>query len=156
MAAAGALFLFFYLLWLWQPERQVTLHFENLVKSVENRKWNRFARLVADDYEDQWGLDKETILREAPEGFRHFFALSIDAENVTQRVHDNTARVECVLRIRGEGTAIAQMVRGEVNRIHRPYVFFWEKRSWKPWDWQLVRVENEQLNLERYRGPGGF
>lgn len=156
-AGVGLLVLVLYLTWLWQPERQVERHFDNLVRSVEKRNWNRFVRLLAEDYQDQWGFDRETIRSEAPDAFRHFFGLNIDTEDRRQVVVGDRAQVTTVLRIRGEGTAVAQMVRSEVNRIHEPFIFYWEKRSWKPWDWQLVRVENERLSLDRYRSmPGAF
>ena len=54
--------------------------------------------------------------------------------------------------IDGTGVAGAEMVKESVNELSAPFVFQWKHRTWKPWDWRLVRVDNPELNLS---GPGG-
>src|SRR5688572_20180383 len=55
-AVLGALAL--YLLWLWQPERQVRLHTAHFLKKVERRNWEAATRFLAADYRDRWGHDR--------------------------------------------------------------------------------------------------
>jgi hypothetical protein len=37
--------------------------------------------------------------------------------------------------------------RDEVNALREPFTMTWRKKSWKPWDWELIRVEQPELRI---------
>ena len=138
-----------YCLWLWQPERQVLKHNEHFLKAAENRNRAKFAGFIDASYADRWNHDKGFIVREASEVLRQFFALTIRSESVECTMSDDHAAVTARIRIEGRGTAIAELARSETNALTEPWLFEWKRKSWKPWDWKLVRVDQTQLRLDR-------
>lgn len=141
-------------LWLWQPERQVLKHNASLIRAFEKRNWEKAGRLIDEKFADRWGHDRERVIRESREILRQFFAVEIAQESVTAFSDGSTGRVESRIRIKGSGTPIAQVAMQTVNGVQAPFRFEWARKSWKPWDWQLVSVDNPQLDLPR--GGGGF
>lgn len=67
-----------FLLWLWQPERQVRLHTSHLLKKVERRNWEAVGKFFAADYRDRWDHNRETALSDAREAFRQFLFVTIE------------------------------------------------------------------------------
>src|SRR4051812_12485688 len=57
-----ALFAGTVLIRLWQPERQVQLHTEHLLRAIEGHDWNRVQGFVAPGYHDQWDHDRATLI----------------------------------------------------------------------------------------------
>src|SRR5256885_11870206 len=47
---------------LWQQERQVLRHSENLFRRIEDKNWSVLAEMIASDYQDQWGNDRALVL----------------------------------------------------------------------------------------------
>jgi len=139
-------------LYQWQPERQVERHFESWVQAVQDRKWNRIEGMFHDEYSDPWGFDKETLLKEAREAMRHFFAPVVTAQDVAIQVDDYTGDVRCRLTIDGDGTAVAGLIRHELNSRRPVFVLHWERTDWRPWHWQIKRIESDGISLDRYRG----
>jgi hypothetical protein len=140
-------------LWLWQPERQVLKHNASLIRAFEKRDWNKVERLVDEKFSDRWGHDRERVIRESREILRQFFAIEIAQEDQGVVVPGETGRVEARIRIKGSGSPIAQLAMQTVNSVQTPFRFEWRRKSWKPWDWQLVSVDNPQLDLP---SGGGF
>jgi len=60
-----------YLIWLWQPERQVRRHTDNFFQAIEHKNWGAAADFVAADYQDQWGDDRLRVLERLCEGLRY-------------------------------------------------------------------------------------
>jgi hypothetical protein len=137
-----------YLLWLWQPERQVRLHTTHFLKNVERRKWETASRFIAGNYADRWGHDKEFVLRESREVFRQFLFLTIENRTLACDVLDQSATTRTVLKISGSGGPVAQLVMERVNTLREPFLFEWRRQSGAPWDWQLTRVDQPELNLD--------
>ena len=136
-----------YLLALWQPERQVRLHQSHLIRAVEKRNWDRFASFVADDYSDLWGHDRTFVLRESREVFRQFLFLTLRQEIESAEADFGRGKVSARLEIEGSGGPLAELAKQHVNGLRHPFTFHWQQGSWKPWDWQLTRVEQPELRL---------
>ena len=66
-----ALFAGLYLIWLWQPERQVRRHTENFLQAIEHKNWDAASDFVAANYQDQWGDDRMRVLERLREGLRY-------------------------------------------------------------------------------------
>jgi hypothetical protein len=135
------------LLWLWQPERQLLLHQAHLRDAVERRNWGRLEELIDPAYSDSWGYTRDTGMSEARQWLGQFFALTITAEPVEDHLTPGGGTVTERWKMEGTGTEAASMVVERVNGVADPFVFQWKRRSWKPWDWTLVRVDNAGLNL---------
>lgn len=150
-SALGAVLLL-WCFWLWQPERQLLKHHRHFLDSVENRKWSKVARYLDPDYADRWNFDRAELIRESGEIFRQFIVLTINDEIFHLHVDNSGGTVTALIRLEGTGSAVAMYARDEANAVSTPFVFTWRHRSWKPWDWALVRIDNPALELRRMEG----
>lgn len=146
IAAAVAAFL----IWHWSAERQVRLAFENLVERIEKRNWGGVARLVSEDYSDEWGLTRETGLRLASDGLRHFMVLEIEPIAPDFEISGDEATVRTAFHVSGHGTGLADVIVGRAAEIDEPFELVWRRESGAPWSWRLVSVRQPQLQLQGY------
>ncbi len=154
LPAAVAAFVAFvlYLLWLWQPERQVRLHTSHFLKKVERRNWDGARKFMADDYQDRWGHNKESAIADAREAFRQFLFVTVENRTDSCELAPDSATTRTVIKISGNGGPVAQLVMERVNTLHGPFVFGWRKAGWAPWDWALIGVDHPELSTERSMG----
>ncbi len=137
-----------FLVWYWQPERQVRLHQKALLSAVEDRDWEDVGELMAADYSDRWRHDKEFVLREAREVFRQFIAVQLTGEETDLIMEEGTGEVKTRLKLIGRGGPVAEFAMSRVNVMQQPWSFRWVKQSAWPWDWQLVSVDQPELDLQ--------
>jgi hypothetical protein len=138
-----------YCLWLWQPQRQALKHQQTLLTAAGKRNWNKVSSLIAENYSDRWGFSKSVALRESSEILRQFFFLEIKGETLATESADDSAVILQRITLDGKGTALAEMAKQEVNSRREPFRFEWKRQSWKPWDWQLTRVDHPQLRVRQ-------
>jgi len=138
-------------LWLWQPERQVLKHNEHLLKAASSRNWTALAEFINEKYSDRWGHDKASALSDSREVLGQFFVLEITGESAGCSTDGLVATVSCRLKMSGKGSPLADIAVNEINALKTPFTFQWTRQSWKPWDWQLTRADNPDLNI-----PQGF
>jgi hypothetical protein len=143
-----ALALGVFLIRLWQPEQQARKHSEHLLQAIMDHDWDRFDRMVADDYRDQWGHDRATVLERTKMVAQYARGLRINAIGSNVQVENRTAHWRAYISIEGDkdNEAIALM-KERVNTIKTPFELEWRRNSGKPWDWKLVAVRNPQLEL---------
>lgn len=134
-----------------QPKRQLEKSFGNLVSAVEKRDWKQIEALLAPDYADAWGMNREQAIQVGSEVLRHFFVLEIVSENPEVQVSGMQGAARTVLRVNGNGTAVAQSMMAEANALDAPFVFEWHRASWKPWDWKLKSLSNIQVHFDAAR-----
>ena len=139
--------------WLWRPERQVRLHTSHLLAAVEGRRWARVENFIADSYSDRWGHDKEFVLQGSKEVFGQFIFLTIQSETLSSSISGSLGTTSRRLKISGSGSPIAQMAMERVNQLREPFVFTWQQRSWKPWDWRLIRFDQPELDISETLEP---
>ncbi len=135
-------------LWqLWQPARQVELHSEQLIRAVQAKNWNAVASFIDETYRDQWNQDRPLVLSRLREvlGFAHNLRIVTGPSIViaANRGGNWNARIT----IEADSNEIADLVKGRVNKLDAPFELRWQQKSWKPWDWKLVRVSNAALDL---------
>lgn len=152
VAGAALVALALFLLWLWQPERQVRLHTSHFLKKVERRNWEAAGKMMADDYRDRWEHDKEEALAGARGAFRQFMFVTVENRTDSAEIAPDSGTTRTVVKISGSGGPLAQMVMDRVNTLRNPFVFSWRHASWKPWDWELTSVDQPELNTERFSG----
>lgn len=145
----GAAALALYLLWLWQPGRQLLLHQRHFLAALEKRDWDRVTSFFDEGYGDRWGLDRQSAVRMTSEVLRQFFVVEILAEDLQGSVDSRHGVVYARIRLDGEGNAIAREAIHRVNALRKPFRFEWRHASWKPWDWRLVRVDQQELRIPR-------
>jgi hypothetical protein len=136
-----------WLMWWCQAERQVRRAQGRLLGALESRDYQAFARLLADDYRDGWEHDKAFVLRRCPEVFDQFLTLTLEGEF---RGNEPTATgwiVRQKIVVKGLGGPLGMYARDEVNALREPFTMTWRKKSWKPWDWELTRVEQPELRI---------
>lgn len=136
-----------FLLWLWQPERQVRRHSENLFHAVEQKNWDRLGDLIAADYQDQWGHDRIRVLERVREVFRYLREARIISSSATVQTDKHTARWTGKIVIEADQGELATLLKERVNSLDNPFELEWHRLSAKPWDWKLVRVSNRGLEI---------
>jgi hypothetical protein len=146
-----ALLIGLFLIWLWQPERQIGRHSENFLRAVEDKNWSRVADFIGDDYQDQWDNNRARVLERARDSFRYLRGFRINFSTAT--VKADRGRATWVGRIKieaGEGEFMSE-VRERVNSLATPFELEWRQVSARPWDWKLARISNPDLQI-----PAGF
>jgi hypothetical protein len=137
-----------YLVRLWGAERQVQLHTQHLIQSMEDRNWTKFASFLADSYKDQWGEDRPLVLQRSQALFGYLRGIRILATTPTIQASGRTGSWRSRIEIEGaENSELASMVKERVNQLTSPFTLEWKQISGKPWDWKLVRVSNDTLEI---------
>ena len=136
-----------YLIWLWQPERQVRLHTAHLINALEQNDWGDFAEFVSASYVDQWKQDQQFLLARVSQ-------VAVSTPNLRLEVHEwpvtigaGEATWSARIKVDADPGELTALIKERVNGIETPFQLRWRKESWKPWDWQLVWVGNESLEL---------
>jgi hypothetical protein len=131
----------------WLPARQVRLHQRHLLTAVENRDWKRVREFLASDYRDRWNPSRDALLAQLPAVFQDFLACGI----LTNEGIFNRDGVDLVLSVHvhvvGSGGPIAQYLIQQSDALTQPFAFTWRRRSWLPWEWELVSVDQPELEL---------
>ncbi len=140
-----------YLTWLWQPERQVKRHTENLLHKIEQKNWAGVADLISSDYTDQWGDDRALLLDRVRGVFRYFRNTRITIVDPTVNITEDRAIWRSKITIDGESGEAMSLLKERVNSLAAPFALEWRHLSGKPWDWKLVGVSNPSLEI-----PAGF
>jgi len=147
LVGIGVLALAIWLIWWSRPERQVRRAQGRLLSALESRDYPAFGRLMAEDYRDAWEHDKAIVLRRCPEVFDQFILLDVDGEIVAANPQGADWVVQQKIVVKGIGGALGMYARDEVNRLTKPFTMRWRKRDWKPWSWELTRVEQPELRI---------
>ena len=146
LAATGAVALGPFLLWLWQPERQVEKHSAHLLNAIEHKDWTKVATFVGEDYRDQWNHDRATVLERIREVFRYARGAGISAIAPAVRIEDRRGDWKARITITGDDqNEVVVAIKARVNGLQTPFELEWRRVSGKPWDWQLVAVRNPEL-----------
>jgi hypothetical protein len=140
MVAVGLL-----LAWHWSPARQVALHQSHLLQTVENRNWPKVSGFLSEGYRDRWRQDKSQVLANLRQALADFLALGVQEKSRTLEWRNSDAVVRAHLELVGSGGPIAQFVMQRLDEFHEPFVFTWRHRSWRPWDWALIAVDQSEL-----------
>jgi len=128
------------------PGRRLARCQDHLLQAAGDRNWNRVRSLMADDYRDAWGQDREQAVAQASEALRNFLVLEILSEDTTAERRDRDAVISARLRLRGKGNAIGEQIIAGANSLESHFQFAWRRKSWKPWDWKLVSVSQPQFD----------
>lgn len=142
-----------YLFQLWTPERQVELHSGNLLAAIAENDAPALRDFLADSYQDDWGHDKGAVLSRlrqvVPYATRGGQLVPLGA---VVRADSTEGEWRARITIEADANELTAPLIGHVNAVREPFVLQWRRQSWKPWDWQLVRVSNPGFELPRQFG----
>ncbi|MEO8439334.1 MAG: nuclear transport factor 2 family protein [Spartobacteria bacterium] len=142
-----ALIVGFWLVQLWQAEKQVRLHSEHFISQIEQRDWSDAMEFLATDYHDDWGHDRAAIRERLRMVLRCFTSLTITAQQPQVSANAPAGWWSAKVQIEGNGNPFAPEIVQRVNSLAEPFVLHWRRVSWRPWDWKLVRVSNPSLEI---------
>lgn len=150
-ALGAALFGVLFLLWLWQPERQVRRQTAKFFHLIEDRDWAGVSDSMDPQYVDQWGHDRARVVERMREIMRYMRAIRLVAQEPGINIDNRQARWTARITIEGEGGEALALVQDRINPLTAPFELEWRRISHKPWDWKLVGVSNPELQL-----PSGY
>jgi hypothetical protein len=136
-----------YLIWLWQPERQVRRHTESFFQAIEHKNWDAAADFVAADYQDQWGDDRVRVLERLREGLRYVRGPRIIAFNPTVQLESPRAVWSGKITLYSSDDDVMEALDQRVNSLPSPFELEWHHLSGKPWDWKFTRVSNSVFEI---------
>jgi hypothetical protein len=147
VSLALALCVGLYLIWLWQPERQVKRHTANFFHAIENKNWEAAAGFIAAAYQDQWGDDRARVLERLREGFRYIRGARIIASNPSVHVETQRAVWSSKITLYSSDDDVMEVLEQRLNSLQTPFKLEWQHFSGKPWDWKLTRVSNPAFEI---------
>ena len=127
------------------PAEQLGRAQVKLLHAVEKRDWSAIHPMLADEYQDDFGFDRDTALSTAKDLLSGYFSLTLRTETTYQRGTNQIGMVKMKIKVEGNGTPVSQMVSDRVNATKEPWVFHWLKKGRWPWDWKLVQLQNEYI-----------
>ena len=146
LSIAGGLILLFLVVRHWSTERVVERRQVALIAALERRSEKHLDRLLASNYEDQWGFDREEVKLAVKDIGSQFIILTLIPEDPSTTIADGIAQVTMRFEASGNGSPLAHQIIREANQLESPFLFRWEKKSAWPGDWKLVRIENPDLD----------
>ncbi len=118
----------------------------SLFDGIERRSPPRIRRLVAERYSDRWEFDRDDLVLTMVDAGSQFLALVVTPEEQRTEIDGRTATVSARLVVGGNPVGpVGNEVLRQVNRLDEPFVFTWEKESFLPSSWRLVKVDNAAL-----------
>jgi hypothetical protein len=118
-----------FLLWLWQPERQVRRHTEKLLHQIEARKWSKVTDLIDDAYVDQWGNNRARVLERMLEVTHYMRGLHINTE--PPLIDNRNATWSAKVTIDGDAGEAMALVKERINFLSAPFELEWRPLSVK-------------------------
>ena len=127
------------------PEAQVRAAQANLIEAVENRDWKKLERLMAPNYTDAFGHNRETALQDGRKYLSGFFTLTLQTDKTTIRAAKGQGMATMMIRLEGNGMGYSQFISGHVNQFTEPWAFHWSNPGRWPRDWQVNMIHHDQL-----------
>ena len=137
----------FFLMWLWQPERQVRWHTEKLFHQIEAKNWNDVAELIDQDYRDQWNQDRANVVERMHRVMLFVRGMRIVPLGPVIKIDNGRAVWLAKITIEGENDEGLTLMKERINPLSAPFELEWHQASHKPWDWKLFRATNAELQL---------
>lgn len=108
------------------------------------------GELLADNYSDRWGNDKANAVERAGQVFGQFLVVNFRIDPPGGETVSVDGKWSARLLLEGRGGPLGEFAIQRLAEMRDPFVFSWEQRSWKPWDWQLTRVEQPELEIPKF------
>ena len=127
------------------PEEQVRAAQANLIEAVENRDWKKLEKLMAPNYTDAFGHNRDTAIVDGRKYLSGFFTLILKTDQTTLKATKGQGMVTSMIRLEGNGVGYSHMIVGYVNQFNEPWAFHWSNPGRWPWNWQVNLIHHNQL-----------
>ncbi len=131
-----------------RPSHQLEKQNARFLQAMENRNWKAVGTFIAEDYKDYWGLDRQTLVKASQEVFGQFFVVQIAAHDPKVSLTGRDGIITCRIQVGGSGTPLATEVISYMNDLKGDFQFAWKRKSWKPWDWKLHSVRQNEIQFD--------
>jgi hypothetical protein len=128
------------------PGRRLERAQDRLLQAAGDGNWDRVRDLLDADYRDAWGQNREEAVTLASEILGNFLVLEILSEDTTVERRGREASISARLRLRGRGNAVGEEIISRANSLDSHFQFAWRRKSWKPWGWKLVSLNQPQFD----------
>jgi hypothetical protein len=135
-----------YLHRLWQPERQVELHSVHFLHEIEANDWSDAEKFIGENYADRWGQDRALLAARFRAVLPFARNLHLNVMAAAAHADANAGDWSARITVDAEPNEIAEMIKTHVNSLDTPITLKWQ-RVGKPWEWKLVRIDNEALEI---------
>lgn len=139
--------IWFIIPFLQSDETQAKNQQEKILKFAAQRSWPRVYLLLAQDYSDTWGMKRDEALNTARETLQSFIMVSFDWKLQSVSRDEKTITLTGTIHMTGNGATGSSMILDQVNRITKPWTFVWRKDGWKPGDWHLISIANDEVTM---------
>lgn len=151
----GTLVVLTYLLFFrWTSTAQLEKRQAALISGIEDNSWRRCKGSISERYEDRWGWGRDDLKLVFQDLRSQFLVLGIRLERPEWDVAGRKATFRAQLRIQGTPLGLGASVERMINRETEPMFFYWEKESWAPWSWRLVRMNHAEVDIPDSYTPG--
>lgn len=151
---AGLVVMAYLLGFRWTSTAQLEKQMNALITGIEDNRWSRSGDRVSERYEDRWGWRKDDLRLVFQDVRSQFLVLGLELENPVWDIAGRKATFKAQLRVRGTPFGLGSSIEGMVNREREPMFFYWEKESWSPWSWRLVKMNHAELEIPESYTPG--
>lgn len=133
------------------PSRVVRKKQAAFLQGVERRSGSRVSRLVAEDYGDRWKFSRNDLVETLLDGGHQFIALVVKGEESGFDQSGKTVTIEMKLVLSGKPLGIfGNEITRRINSLKEPFTFTWEKKSFLPSSWRLIKIDNPGLPVHLY------
>lgn len=115
------------------------------IAAIEDRDWTEAQSMLTDDYMDEAGHDRNTVIDDAKRIFDGFLTLTIKTEVIDLRSAVNQATLKANVKLKGYGGGLSQLVVTQANSMQGPWLFHWHKKGRWPWDWKIVQIHHNAV-----------
>lgn len=129
------------------PQSQVLARQAAFISALEERDWSAIKAMLTDDYSDDYGHNRDSLIEDARTVFGRFISLTVNTELVSMQAVPDLAMVKMKFKMEGRGLGFSDLVISRVNGINQPWFFHWHKKGRWPWDWKIVQIHNDDLRL---------
>lgn len=137
----------------WPSSIQVPLKQEAFLIAIEEGDNSAWDTLLSETYEDQWGFSKSNALVALQDVRSQLIGLDVVWTSEDTMINDGAGTLSGDMHFEATGFFGTDALTSLLNGLDEPWIFEWQKESWIPWSWKLVRIENDSLNIGGYR-PG--
>ena len=135
--------------WVWPfflpASKQVARQQALILERAGKHDWKNLAVMVAADYHDAAGMNKQLALNTAKEILDPFISVELVWIESSVEIKDKQATVIGTLRMKATGPAGGSMITDRVNQVKEPWKFIWRHDGWNPEDWKLISIANSEV-----------
>ncbi len=136
-----------YLLQLWKPERQIELHSLHFLHAIERNDPEAIGDFIDPAYQDQWQHDRALLLARLRAVLGYTRNLHLEPHEPLVVPTSAGPEWQGRITVSGDENEVMRLISDRINPLKEPFRLQWRKQSWKPWDWKLIHVSNEALDL---------